>query len=363
MFIPKRVDRYLGAAVIRSTLGTWLILLVIVMLMGFVSELRAGRQDYGAFQGLLFVLMTAPRQAVQVFPVAALIGTLLGAGGLAAQLELVAFRAAGVSRLRLATSVVLGGVLLLLPVIWMSEYLVPQMEHQARAFRVAKQSGSVHLGGSGGMWLREGKRFVNIRQPLLTADIDISDVRFSDVAIFELDDAMSVTAITHADEARPVGGDWVLEAADEVRFETERVVHKATATKTWQIELDPTLLEAAVTRPGYLSVRSLYSFGNYLVAHDQDAQKYVTAFWQKIAYPFSVLALVLAGMPFLFGSNRQNSLGVRMFTGTIVGAAFLIFSRLMENFADAYALPAWLGAFFPVVLLSIISVIALRRTS
>ncbi len=359
----KRVDRYLGRTVILNMLMTWLVLLVIVMLLGFVSELRAGQQDYGPFQGILFVLMTGPRQAVQVFPIAALIGTLLGAGGLASQLELVAFRAAGVSRLRLAASVLLGGLLLLLPVLWMSEYIVPQMEQSARAFRITKQSGRVHLGGSGGMWLREGNRVVNIRQPLITADIDAQDVRFSEVLIFELNENMSVASISSADEARPVEGGWILDDVNEIRFTPERVQRLSADSKSWQIELDSGLLEAAVTRPGYLSVRALKNYVGYLDAHDQDARKYVSAFWQKLAYPFAVLALVLAAMPFLFGSNRQNTLGVRMFTGSVVGATFLIFSRLMENFADAYAFPAWLGAFFPVALLAALSIIALKRTS
>lgn len=363
MILLKRVDRYLGAAVIRSTLLTWFILLVMVMLLGFVSELRAGRQDYGALQGILFVLMTAPRQAVQVFPVAALIGTLLGAGELASQMELVAFRAAGISRLRLTVSVLTGGILLLLPVLWMAEFLVPQMEHQARAFRVAKQAGRIHLGGSGGIWLREGNRIVNIRQPLMTADIGAREVRFSDVVVFQLDESMSVISISRASEARPVGGDWILDRVEETEFAAARVDTKVSATKSWQIELDPGLLEAAITRPGYLSIRALADYASYLNAHDQDARKYVSAFWQKLAYPFSVMALVLAGMPFLFGSNRQNTLGVRMFTGTVVGATFLIFSRLMENFADAYGFPAWLGAFFPVLALAAISIVALKKTS
>lgn len=361
--ILKRVDRYLGITVIRNTLASWLVLLVIVMLLGFVSELRASQQAYGPVQGIWFILMTAPRQAVQVFPVAALIGTLLGAGGLAAQLELVAFRAAGVSRLRLAVSVMLGGLLLLLPVLWISEYLVPQMEHHARAYRVTKQSGRVHLGGSGGMWLREGNRVVNIRQPLITADIDAQDARFSNVLIFELDDDMSVEAITSADEARPVQGGWMLEQVKVAKFSEENVASQDYDSKTWQLELDSGMLEAAITRPGYLSLSALSSYVSYLDAHDQDARKYVAAFWQKLAYPFSVLALVLAAMPFLFGSNRQNTLGIRMFTGTVVGATFLIFSRLMENFADAYALPAWLGAFFPVAVLIGLSIFALKRTS
>lgn len=359
----KRVDRYLSSTVVRSTLGTWLILLVIVMLLGFVSELRAGQQDYGALQGIWFVLMTAPRQAVQIFPVAALIGTLLGAGGLASQLELVALRAAGVSRLRLAASVLIGGLLLLIPVLWMSEYLVPQMEHEARAYRVAKQSGRVHLGGSSGMWLREGNRVVNIRQPIMAADMDVRDVRFSDVMIFQLDENMSVKSIVHADEARPDQGAWILDHVEESAFAPELIDTHVADSKIWQVELDPGLLEAAITRPGYLSIRALGSYVNYLDGQGQDSRRYVAAFWQKLAYPFSVLALILAGMPFLFGSNRQNTLGVRMFTGTVVGATFLIFSRLTENFADAYAFPAWLGAFFPVAVLALLSIIALRRTS
>jgi lipopolysaccharide export system permease protein len=361
--IMKRVDRYLARTVILNTLMTWLVLLVIVMVLGFVGELRSSQENYGPLQGVFFIFMTMPRQAVQIFPIAALIGTLLGAGGLASQLELVAFRSAGVSRMRLAASVLIGGLLLLLPVLWMAEYLVPEMEYNARAYRVTKQSGRVHLGGSGGMWLREGGRIVNIRQPLITADIDAQDVRFSEVLIFSLDEDMLIESISSADEARPQGDSWILDDVKEITFTPDRISTVETAAKNWQIELDSGLLEAAVTRPGYLSVRALSSYVRYLAGHDQDARQYVSAYWQKIAYPFSVLALVLAAMPFLFGSNRQNTLGIRMFTGTVVGAAFLIFSRLMENFADAYALPAWLGAFFPVAVLAALSIIALKRTS
>ena len=146
------------------------------------------------------------------------------------------------------------------------------------------------------MWLREGNRAVNIRQPLMTADIDARDVRFSEVVVFQLDESMSVKAITHADEARPVGGVWILDNVNETLFAPTRVDRQDSTTMTWEIELDPNLLEAAITRPGYLSIRALNNYANYLDEHDQDARIYVTAFWQKLAYPFSVLALVLVAL-------------------------------------------------------------------
>ena len=102
----KRVDRYIGATVASATLLAWLAIVVLealFVLLGQIADI--GRGDYGFADALLFVALGVPTRAWQAFPMAALIGVVLGLGNLAAQFELDAFRLAGCSPQRLTRAV------------------------------------------------------------------------------------------------------------------------------------------------------------------------------------------------------------------------------------------------------------------
>ena len=133
----KVVDRYVGRAACLGILLVWVGMTILFMLFSLLGELRSTQNDYGTLDGLWFVALTMPRMAYQVFPVSALLGALVGLGGLAAANELVAFRTSAISRLRLALAALAGTLLLTVPVMIMGEWLAPAAEQQARAFRLA----------------------------------------------------------------------------------------------------------------------------------------------------------------------------------------------------------------------------------
>ena len=128
----KLVDRYVGLAAVLGILGVWLGLTVLFVVFNLLDELREVRADYGVVDALWFVVLTIPRMAYQVFPVSALLGALVGVGGLAAANELVAFRTSGISRLRLSLAALAGTMLVTVPVMVMGEWVAPAAEQQAR---------------------------------------------------------------------------------------------------------------------------------------------------------------------------------------------------------------------------------------
>ena len=67
-------------------------------------------------------------------------------------------------------------------------------------------------------------------------------------------------------------------------------------------------------------------------------------------------------MPFVFGSSRSQNLGVRMFVGMMLGGLFMIFSRGVLNFGEAYGVPALLSNLLPALILGSGAVLVLRRT-
>lgn len=358
----RLVDRYIGRATVQGTLAVWLGLTVLYMLPTLLSELRAQQQDYTAVDALWYVALTLPRMVYQIFPFAALLGALVGVGGLAASNELVAFRTSGVSRMRLAGAALVGTLLLTVPVMVMGEWVAPAAEHQARAFRLSEMVGQAIVGWPRGVWLRDGQQIVNIKLPLLTASRGAQSVDFKDVVIYTFSDSVELKSITRASRAVHDGEGWTLEDVSEVRFTDQGASAVRLALRPWVTKVRPELLDSAVTHPKRLSLRSLAGYLKYLDENGLDDTVYQSAFWEKILFPFSAFALVLAGMPFVFGSARSHGLGVRMFIGMVLGGLFIIVSRMAQNFGDAYQFPAMLSNGLPPLLLAGAAIYILRRS-
>jgi lipopolysaccharide export system permease protein len=358
----RLVDRYIGRAAVLGIVVVWFAMTLLFALFSLLDEIRDTQADYGTLDALWFVLLTAPRMAYQVFPVSALLGALVGVGGLAAANELVAFRTSGISRLRLAGAALAGTLLLTLPVMMMGEWLAPAAEQQARAFRLSEMMGTAIIGGSRGMWLRDGNDIVNVQRPILSADRGEQSVEFKNVVIYRFAEGQKLEGITRAANARHDGEQWTLDTIFKVRFTAEGAEPERSWTEPWETEVRPQLMDAAVQRPKTLSIRSLWDYLGYLKENELDDRVYRAAFWERTLFPFTVIALVLAGMPFVFSHARSQNVGVRLFFGMTVGGLFMIVSRAFQKFSSVYDLSPLLTMSIPILLLGIGAVFVLRRS-
>ncbi|MDX1556910.1 MAG: LPS export ABC transporter permease LptG, partial [Xanthomonadales bacterium] len=358
----KIVDRYVGLAAMQGTLLILVGLTLLYMMMSALAEIRGAEAGYGVGDALWFVIWTTPRMAYQIFPFAALLGVLVGVGSLAGDNELVAFRTSGVSRMRLAAAALGGAMVLAIPIVIIGEWVAPEAEYHARAFRMSESGEQAIVGGDRGMWLRDGGDIINIQLPLLSANREGQQMEFKDVVIYGFSESSQLQSITRAENASHDGSLWRLDDVTTVRFRDRAAVVESAATQTWPTEVRPELLDSAVTRPPRLSMRALWGYLDYLRENGLDDTVYQGAFWEKVFYPLVVVALVLAGMPFVFGSSRSHNLGVRMFIGMMLGGLFVILSRGLQNFGDAYAVPAILTYSMPALLLGGGAIFVLRKT-
>jgi len=328
----KLVDRYVGRAALLGLVTVWIAMTMLFILFNLLDELRSIQNDYGSSDAIWFIALTIPRMAYQIFPVSALLGALVGVGGLAATNELVAFRTSGVSRLRLALAALAGAMLVTIPVMIMGEWLAPAAEQQARAFRLSEMVGQAIIGGPRGMWMRDGNDIVNIQLPLLSANRGEQSVEFKNIVIYNFSEDIDLNAITRADNATHNGDSWTLENVTTVNFSESGAQLSRSEQQIWPTEVKPELLDSAVTRPKLLSLRSLWKYLGYLGENGLDDRVYQAAFWEKVLFPFTVIALVLAGMPFVFGAARSQNLGVRLFFGMALGGIFMIVNRAVQKF-------------------------------
>src|SRR5690606_11813169 len=160
---PKIHDLYVARVVVTTVLLTWAVLTGLdVMISGLLAEVDdIGEGNYGFLTALTYVVYTVPRRAYMMFPTAAVIGTLMGLGVLAASSELTALRALGLSRKRLGASVALPLLLLTVVMISNAETLAPWAQRSADTMKAAAKSSDLIVARYSGLWAREGQTFLN----------------------------------------------------------------------------------------------------------------------------------------------------------------------------------------------------------
>ena len=178
----RTLKRYIGRDVLFATLLVFGGLIALFAFFDLIHELGdVGRGDYTIGAALLFVTLHLPSRLYELFPVAALIGTLFAIAQLVANSEYTVMRASGMSLARVAWSVLRVGLPLAAATFLAGEYVAPPAERLAQTVRNAGDSRVVAQQFSSGFWFKQDLTFVNIRTVL--ADMTLSGIRmyeFSD---------------------------------------------------------------------------------------------------------------------------------------------------------------------------------------
>ena len=118
---------------------------------------------------------------VELSPAMALLGAVVGLGELAAGQELIAMQALGVSRARIAWSVLKTGLLLMLAGLGLQEFVAPKLDQLAFERRTQAISGMASTSTRQGVWSRNGQTVVHVRR-VLSGRIP------SEIEIYQFDD-------------------------------------------------------------------------------------------------------------------------------------------------------------------------------
>jgi lipopolysaccharide export system permease protein len=349
------LDRYLTRSVIG---GSLLVLMVLMSLTGFVGLVgqfgNVGTGDYGLSEAVVYVLLSLPRQAVDMMPVAVLIGSLLALGALASQNELTVMRAAGMSIGRIARGAVFGGLFLALACVLLGEWVAPPAERYAGQLRTQSMHQSVNILGRDGAWLRDGRQYINARRAEDTGQLE-------GLHIYDFDDQGRLQVLTRAAHARYDGTQWELQGVRETRLGADVIEAEVLDARPWQTGIGPELLSLVSVSPDMLSASGLYDYIRYLEDNNLDADQYRIAFWFKLVIPAALPVMVLLAMPFLFGSLRSSGAGQRLVVGLVIGIAFYLVNITLSNVGAILAAPPFLIAWAPTLLLLGISLAVIRR--
>jgi lipopolysaccharide export system permease protein len=361
---PKIHDLYVGRVLFGTVLLSWAVLLGLDIVLAVVSEISdVGKGDYTFGKALLDVIYTVPRRAYTLFPTAAVIGSLMGLGQLAASSELTALRALGLSRRRLGLAVAVALSVLTLLMVVNGETLSPWGMRHADAMKASAKSRDMIVAQFSGLWAREGNTFLNAQTGQQRSEGKEHWLELRDVRLYEFDDAGRLESIAHASRAEHRPGGWLLHNVRRTYFDARSVTQTDVMEEHWQSKLDDTALAASVTQPKSLPSSDLRSGIEYRRRNGLEAGEFEELYWGRWFYPLNVLALCLAAVPFAFGSLRSGGLGKRLFIGIVFALGFWLLQTQFVKLAGVYKFDYRIAYLIPPAVMLGVSAALFRRRS
>ena len=351
----KILQKYVTTNLVTVTLIALFGLVTLFAFFSAIDELAdTGRGNYTVVEALLYVLLTTPKLAYELFPIAAVIGSMVTLGMLARNSELVVIRTAGISRIELARIMAKGSLILIIMAIIIGEFIAPLCEETAQQRRSIAMTEQISMKTRNGFWARDGDSFINIRKVLPGNHVE-------DVYIYEFDRDDNLRSSIHAGEASYDKHSWILENIEQTSISENKVSIEKFKHAEWPSSLDPDMINFVTVQPQFMTFFGLLKYIDYLQRNDQETAPYVQALWKKIIKPFSICAMVLLAILMVRSESRFTLVGQRIFLGSLVGILFYICDQISGHMGIVYDINPVISVTAPTILLLTLILLLLQR--
>ena len=345
-------------------------LMLFVTIDGFSEVRRVGNLDYTFMTLVKIVLLKVPEYIYQLLPICALIGSILALSNMAARSELVVWRVSGLSlgylvRLLVAFGVVLAGVLWLL-----GDVGIASAERRAKEVSDTALHRNTFFDKDGGYWSKQNLADGNLRM------INIRNVQggntLENINLYELTPQFALSRLIEAKTAtaQAQAGVWLLH---EVRIvdahpDARGLVSNSKETFVADLQVDLAENTLSVIRnydelSSNLTMAQLQERIATMQTTNQNPREFQVAYWQKFFYPFGVVIMMLLALPFAFMQTRKGGVGVRVFTGIMLGLLFFILTVMTQALGGLITLSPMLLASAPSVLFLAIALVWIYRVA
>lgn len=352
------LDRYIGRTILQSILMTLFLLVSLSGIIKFVDQLRkVGQGDFTTLDAGVYAILNILKDVQIFFPMAALLGALLGLGALATRSELVVMQASGFTRLQIAGSVMKTAIPLVLLTVLIGEWGAPQGEQYARNYRAEKIMGNSLVSTNRGMWAKDGNQFIHINRIK-------SQNEMQGITLYDFNNDRKLETVRYASSAiyDVNKKTWMLTQVEQSDLtDPQKITGKKQVSLEWPTRLTPEKLSVVALDPDALSISGLYQYVKYLKQSGQESANYELNFWKKIFAPISVAVMMLMALSFIFGPLRTVPMGLRVLTGISFGFLFYIVNEVSGRLSLVYGIPAVIAALVPGILFLTLSLWLLMK--
>lgn len=347
------LDLYIGRTMITTVLLIAVCLALFTSLITFIDKMRyIGRGAIDFLFVCRYVACYLPGIFVTYFPVAILIGGVIGLGSLARNSEIVVLQSLGLSRLQIALSSLKSLLPLMIAVLILGETAVPKLETYAETqYSIYASEGRMSVTRSG-IWLREGNSLIGIRSMLL-------DGSLVDIVRYETD-GNKLVAKSRAASGKYEGGSWLMQKVQTISYGDELKISNR-QNERWQLNLNPERVDVINNIDNALTVQGLIDYIGYLEDNNQQSSAFRLQLYEKLMQPVIMIVMLFLALSTVFGPLRSMNMGSRILAGITLGFGYYVLNQIVAPMSLVYGIPPIIGASLASWVFGIFALFLLRR--
>ena len=345
MALMRTFERYLAREIYGATV---LVLAAFLMLFSFfdlIYEFESiGKGGYQLQHAVLYVLLLVPGRSYELLPVAVLIGSLYALTQLARHSEITVLRTSGAATPTFLWALVKVGLPFVLATFLIGEVLAPVSDKTARQMRLSAQSQVVAQEFRTGLWVKDDKAFVNIRET--TQEGSLRGIR-----IYQFDQKFELQSISEAERGEFRAPDsWEFSNVTQTTIRDDGTRIDKLPSLSWRSGLNPDILAVLMVNPERMSIVRLYQYIQHLSANQQKTDRYEIALWKKLIYPLACLVMMALALPFAYLQDRMGAVSIKVFAGIMLGILFNMLNGLFSSLGILNNWTPFISAATPSVL-------------
>jgi len=351
----KQLQLYIGKTIIGATLIVALLVAGLVVLLTLVGELGdVGHGGYTLMDAMYYVVLTAPLMFYQLFPLVGLVGALLALGLLSSRSELTVMRAAGYSLGQICLAVLNAALLLVILVTVIGETVCPDGLQYANSYKTKLMSTDKATHTTTGVWVKDHDNIIHIAKVLPHRSLE-------GITRYKFDKNKKLVSESYSKWAVFRDNKWILLGVTRTVFGEDAVKTDHQQASLANFSIYPNLFGITQLQPAEMSLIRLYTYVQYQVRHGQPVVSYRYSFWQRVLQPLSTAVMMFLAIPFVFGSLRSVSMGLRTLLGIIMGGSFYLLNKFLGPVSLVYQVPPFLAAVIPTLLFIGLGIYLMRR--
>ena len=354
-------DRYIAKTLLAYSLTVLLVWLSIYSFFNFLAELGSvGTQNYTILEAFKYIVLKMPQVAYDQASPVILLGCILGMGHLATTGQLLIFRVSGLSILKITWITVKNALILILVLIIFGETLAPILTNYSENVRANAIGGKGLSFGQNGFWIRDGDNYINVKD-------NIDGQSFNDITVIEVNNLNQIKRVIKSEKALFDGNSLDMKTSEIFTigkagvFDKISLKERNSYNKT--VSFDRDLIDSLEKEPGELTTWTIIKQIQYFSDNKLRSGIFEVELYKRLVRPFTLIAMILTAMIFIFGSTRDVTLGRKIFLGVALGLAFELLSRIGGALALSFDFSPLFSSFLPAFIVIIISIFVLIKKS
>ncbi len=358
----KILDRYLVKTIAFYTLNVMFVWLSVYAFLNFLNEADSiGQADYTAIQAMMYVVLDLPSVVYAHSSAIILIGLLLALGHLATTAQIIVIRGAGVSIMQIAGTAVKAAMGFVVILILVGELLAPAATEYAENTRAEALGHKVQANNQQGFWVKDGQSIIHV-------DKNFDGRLFGNVTLIKLKNTNTLESVTYADNAVFDGKSLQLKKTRHYQVDAnnnqfDRINFDQSEQYNTRVSFSQEFISSLRKKPYQLSTWHLFNQIGFLVQNGLAADAFEVELYKRLVKPFTLVAMIIFSMLFIFGSLRDASLGRKIFLGLMISLLFELTARIGGVLSLRLDYNHFLMASMPTIIALIFALILLNRKS